>query len=133
MWTLARLALFSALLVGLLGAASAATEAVPSWPGWRGPGQDGHSDDTRVPLRWSRTENLRWQTDLPGVGNSSPVVWGDRVFLTAADPKGTQRWVLCVDRRSGKILWQRTAAKGLPAEPVHAWNTHASATCATDG
>jgi hypothetical protein len=62
------------------------------WAGWRGPDQ-GRSSDARVPLEWNRTENLRWQLDLPGTGNSSPIVWGERVFLTAAE--GPQRLLLC--------------------------------------
>jgi outer membrane protein assembly factor BamB len=115
------------------GQGAAVAPRVPAWPQWRGPHQDGHSRDPRAPLRWGPDDNLKWQTDLPGFGNSSPVVWGERVFLTSATGTGTERWVLCIDRTSGKILWQQTAAKGLPAEPVHAWNTHASATCATDG
>lgn len=141
MWTRARLVLLLAVALGLLVEARAddpqrgenAKAEVPTWPQWRGPRQDGHSGDPRAPLWWGPGENLKWQIDLPGVGNSSPVVWGERVFLTAATKTGTERWVVCIDRTSGKILWQQTAAKGLPAEPVHAWNTHASATCATDG
>jgi outer membrane protein assembly factor BamB len=119
--------------LGLLALASAAA-AQPSennWPQWRGPRQDGHSNDARVPLRWSATENLKWRIDLPGLGHSSPIVWGERIFLTSATK--SERLVLCIDRTSGKVLWQRTAAKDPPAEPLHAWNTHASATCATDG
>ena len=107
--------------------------AVPNWPQWRGPRQDGHSDDKRAPLVWGQGENLKWRIDLPGFGNSSPVVWQDRIFLTSATKTGTERSVLCIDRNSGKTLWQRTAAQGLPPEPVHDWNAHASATCATDG
>jgi WD40 repeat protein len=104
-----------------------------AWPGWRGPSQDGHSSDPRVPLEWGPTKNLQWQIDLPGFGNSSPIAWENRVFLTSASADGSQRFVLCIDRNSGKILWQRTAATGLHPEPVHPWNTHASATCVTDG
>src|SRR5262249_21156368 len=87
------------LSLAWLGLAGAVDAAPPSWPGWRGPKQDGHADDAHVPLRWSPTENLAWQVDLPGTGNSSPVVWGDRVFLTAAAAKGSERWVLCIDRK----------------------------------
>lgn len=115
------------LVVGVGGAGAA------NWAGWRGPGQDGHSGDLKVPLHWSASDNLAWQVDLPGTGNSSPVVWGERVFVTAAAAKGTQRWVVCIDRNRGQVLWQQTAAQGLAAEPVHEWNTHASATCVTDG
>jgi WD40 repeat protein len=104
-----------------------------TWSSWRGPGQDGHSNDTRVPLEWGGAKNLKWTVDLPGTGNSSPVVWGNRIFLTAATKQGDERWILCIDRKSGKILWQQSAVTALPPEPTHEWNTHASATCVTDG
>jgi outer membrane protein assembly factor BamB len=139
MWPPLRLALVPALVLAWCAAAGAAEPArksaadILTWPGWRGPQQDGHSGDARVPLQWGQRENLKWQIELPGLGHSSPIVWGERVFLTAATRTGTERWILGIDRKSGKVLWQQTAAQGLPAEPVHAWNTHASATCATDG
>src|SRR5262245_17883393 len=119
MWILVRFALMELLAWVLVAGAQAA--ATPRWAGWRGAEHDGHADDAHVPLQWSPTENLAWQVDLPGPGNSSPVVWGDRVFLTAASAKGTERWVLCVDRKHGQVLWQQTAAQGLPPEPVHEW------------
>jgi outer membrane protein assembly factor BamB len=103
------------------------------WPQWRGPNFDGISDDARVPTTWGADVNLKWQLDLPGLGHSSPIVWGDRVFLTSATETGTERYVFCIDRTTGKLLWRQTAVKDLPAEPTHAWNTHASSTCATDG
>lgn len=105
----------------------------PTWPSWRGPSRDGHSTDTRVPLEWGNAKNVKWTVDLPGTGNSSPVVWDDRIYLTAATKQGDERWILCINRKSGKIVWQRAAVKGLPPESTHEWNTHASATCATDG
>jgi outer membrane protein assembly factor BamB len=79
------------------------------------------------------TDNLKWQTDLPGFGNSSPIVWHDRVFLTSATRDGRERCVLCIDRDSGKMLWQQTAAKDPAPDQIHEWNTYASASCATDG
>src|SRR5947209_8608311 len=90
------------LLLGWAGLAAA-----DNWPGWRGPRGDGHSAEKAAPLKWSRTENVRWKASLPGPGNSSPIVWGDRVFLTQALDKGTRRAVLCFDRADGKLLWQR--------------------------
>lgn len=101
------------------------------WPSWRGPNGDGHSKETNIPVKWS-TQSIVWKTTLPGEGQSSPVVVGDRIFLTAAIDKGKKRVVLCVDRRSGKILWQRDAWVGVP-EKSHEMNGWASATCATDG
>jgi outer membrane protein assembly factor BamB len=123
---------FVVAAAALVGLPEGELEAA-NWPRWRGPQGDGHAIDARLPLTWSPTENLRWQVDLPGFGHSSPVVWGDKIFLTSATETGTERYVFCVDRRTGKIVWKQTAAAGLPDEPTHAWNTHASSTCATDG
>jgi outer membrane protein assembly factor BamB len=82
-------------------------------------------------VKWS-AENIVWKTTLPGIGQSSPVIWGDRIFLTSALGQGQERLVLCVDRQDGKILWQQSAWKGEP-EPIHRMNSWASATCVTDG
>src|SRR5215470_12145934 len=84
-----------------------ATLRAEEWPGWRGPRGDGTSRETSIPLRWSKTENVRWKTAIPGKGHSSPVVWGDRVFLTACLENEKKRVFLCIDRRDGKIAWQR--------------------------
>jgi outer membrane protein assembly factor BamB len=117
-------------LAALLGCAGLAL--AENWPAWRGPRGDGSSTDKNPPLRWSRTVNVRWKVRLPDAGNSSPVVWGDRVFLTQALDKGSRRAVLCFDRADGKLLWQReTPYKD--REPTHATNPYGSATPATDG
>jgi outer membrane protein assembly factor BamB len=102
-----------------------------NWPRWRGPQQDGHTADTKLPVKWSG-EKIVWKTPLPGSGQSSPVIWGDRIFLTSSLEQGRERLVFCVDRKSGKLLWQQSAWKGEP-EPTHDMNGWASATCATDG
>src|SRR5262249_17578448 len=70
---------------------------------------------------------------LPGRGNSTPIIWGDRVFLTAASPDGKERHVLCIRATDGKVLWQRLAAKDPDPGKTHAWNGYASASCTTDG
>jgi outer membrane protein assembly factor BamB len=101
------------------------------WPGWRGPERSGHSKETGLPTHWNAT-SVVWTTALPGVGQSSPVIWGDRIFLTAALEKGKKRIVLCVDRHKGNIVWQQEAWSGVP-EKSHQMNGWASATCATDG
>jgi outer membrane protein assembly factor BamB len=108
-------------------------EPAARWAHWRGPTGQGYSDDTRIPLSWSETENILWKTALPGVGNSSPIVWGDRIFLTAASGNGDERHVLCVRASDGKLLWQQVASKGVPDGRSHAWNGYASPSCATDG
>jgi outer membrane protein assembly factor BamB len=107
--------------------------ALANWVHWRGPSGQGYSDDTRVPLTWSETKNVVWKVKLPGVGNSSPVVWGDRIFLTAASKDGDERYVLCLRKSDGKLLWQKTASKGVAPGRTHAWNGYASASCTTDG
>jgi outer membrane protein assembly factor BamB len=84
-------------------------------------------------LTWSEKENILWKTPLPGRGNSTPVIWGDRIFLTAAGGDGDERLVLCVRSADGKVLWQQTASRGVPPGKTHAWNGFASASCATDG
>jgi outer membrane protein assembly factor BamB len=104
-----------------------------AWPQWRGPGAQGVSDDPRVPLTWSEQENLLWKTPLPGQGNSTPIVWGQRIFLTAASARGEERYVLCLSARDGRVLWQQTAWRGTDPGKTHAWNGYASASCATDG
>jgi outer membrane protein assembly factor BamB len=128
--------LFASLCIGA-PAADAPTPASPKgdayWPQWRGPSGQGYCDDTRVPLTWGEQENLLWKTKLPGAGNSSPVVWGDRIFLTASSPKGEERLVLCVSATDGKVLWQQVASKGVEPGRTHEWNGYASASCATDG
>lgn len=122
-----QLALVAFLSVAVTGSAQ------DTWPSWRGPTQLGHANDARVPLQWSPTRNVQWSVELPGAGNSSPVAWKNHIFVTASSKQGEERWLLCIDRSSGKILWKRTVVEGAPAEPTHAWNTHASATCVTDG
>ncbi len=104
--------------------------AETNWTRWRGPQGNGHTDQ-KLPVQWSE-QDVVWRTDLPGRGQSSPVVWGDRIFLTAALEDGRERVVLCLNRKDGRILWQKTAWTGSP-EKTHAMNPWASATCATDG
>jgi outer membrane protein assembly factor BamB len=105
-----------------------------SWTHWRGPSGQGYSDDKRVPLKWGEKENLLWKTELPGKGHSSPIVWGDYVFVTAAKNKGAERYVVCVRAGDGKLLWSQLASRGVgTGERLHSWNTYASSSCTTDG
>ena len=104
-----------------------------NWTTWRGPSGQGYVDDARVPLSWSEKDNLLWSTALPGKGNSTPIIWGKRLFLTASSNNGDERYVLCVDRNDGKILWKQLASKGVPPGRTHNWNGYASASCTTDG
>jgi outer membrane protein assembly factor BamB len=129
------------LTFGVLGLVlTPSLRAGDGWPQWRGPGGQGHSDDSQVPLRWSSRENLLWKADLPGFGNSTPIIWGDRIFLTAAstsgkdrNPRPDERHVLCVRASDGNPLWDQVAYKGDVPDRTHDWNGYASASCATDG
>lgn len=102
------------------------------WPAWRGPRLDGSSLEKNLPLKWTATENIAWRADIPGVGHSSPIVHGDRVFVTTCLLKEQKRVLLCLDRRSGKVLWQRDVLES-PLEYLHRLNSRASSTPATDG
>jgi outer membrane protein assembly factor BamB len=102
------------------------------WPGWRGPRLDGTSLEKNLPVTWSAKDNIAWKTDIHGIGHSSPVVVGDRVFLTTCLLKEGQRMLLCLDRRDGKILWEKLVLTS-PLEKKHKLNSFASSTVACDG
>jgi outer membrane protein assembly factor BamB len=102
------------------------------WPMWRGPHNDGHSTETNIPLRWSSTDNVAWKVAIPGKGHSSPVVFGDRIFLTTCIEPEQRRVLICLDRRDGHTLWQRDVLIH-PLERKHSLNNFASATPATYG
>jgi outer membrane protein assembly factor BamB len=114
------------------GLAVAGAAGAEDWPGWRGPRGDGSSTETGLPIRWSADENVRWKAAVPGVGHSSPIVSGDRVFLTSCDEQTKQRLLLCFDRRDGRLLWQRVVLTA-PLEKKHQFNSYASSTPVTDG
>lgn len=125
------------------------------WPAFRGAESRGIANNPDLPDTWSTTENVAWKTDIPGRGWSSPVVWGNRVFLTTVinqgdseDPKkglyfGGNRlgipetihqWqVLCLDLVTGKTLWSKEVHKGKPRSSIHLKNSYASETPVTDG
>ena len=105
-----------------------------NWPGWRGPRGDGPSAETNLPTSWNGAtgENIRWKVKIPGEGHSSPVVWGDRLFLTTCLPESLERVLLCLDRTTGETLWRQTVVVS-KLETKHKLNSHASATPATDG
>lgn len=105
--------------------------AEPDWTGWRGPNRDGHSTDDNLPISWG-PEDIVWKTPLKGEGQSSPCVSGERIFLTRSEDQGAKRFVFCVNRADGQILWEHQAWEGNP-EPTHKMNGWASPTCATDG
>ncbi len=147
------IALFFALL------SSPAKEDAPpgsNWPSFRGTSASGIAEGYTLPTTWNleRSENVRWQTPIPGLGLSSPIVWENRIFIsTAISGRETQalkpglygdiksveddsvhRWVVyCVDKRTGRILWEKTVHSGVPKIKRHTKSTHANSTLATDG
>ena len=125
------------------------------WPAFRGGDAAGVADDADLPDQWSPTENVAWKVEIPGRGWSSPVVWGDKIFLTTCidsgeppesrkglyfggeqnqAPQRSHEWVVqCRRLESGELLWSRTVHEGIPTTPVHVKNTYASETPVTDG
>lgn len=101
------------------------------WPMWRGPRLDGTSLEKNPPLRWSDTENIAWKAKVPGIGHSSPVVLGERVYVTSALLKEQKRMLYCFDRRKGARLWEKEVLAS-PLEPKHKLNSFASSTPAAD-
>ena len=102
------------------------------WPRWRGPSGQGLSVPGKYKDVWSATDGVQWKTPVPGSGNSSPIVWGDRIFLTTAENDGTTLSLMSFSRSEGKKLWQ-TAVPQEATEHVHQKNGYASATATTDG
>jgi outer membrane protein assembly factor BamB len=116
-----------------------------NWPAWRGPTGQGHSAEKDLPLTWSAKDNVRWKVKLPDTGNSTPVIWGNRIFLTQASdkdwpPKGNnggpakarKRSLLCFDRADGKVLWQKDVIHD-EIEYTHPTSPYCAASPATDG
>ena len=103
------------------------------WPRLRGPSGQGAAVESDFPLTWSATENIAWKTPLPGRGNSSPVVWDDKIVLTSASEDGAERLLLCYARADGRPLWQRHAPQPSTVENLYWKNSYASSTPVTDG
>jgi outer membrane protein assembly factor BamB len=126
-----------------------------NWAQWRGPLGTGSISNADPPIQWSETKNIRWKTPLPGSGHSTPIVWKDRIFLTTAIPFGPELKprhstapgthdgvpvtrshkfaVIAVDRRDGKIVWQKTVHEKVPHEGGHYTGSLASNSAVTDG
>jgi len=149
---------FTSLVVLVIGAST--VSAAENWPQWRGPGSQGISSEAALATEWSATKNIAWKTELPA-GHSSPIVWGDRIFLTSAVEGGVvagakavghsvdgQVWVhpdsvaadrkhtlkvLALDAKTGKVLWDRTAYEGTVYDARHRRSSFAGPTAVTDG
>jgi outer membrane protein assembly factor BamB len=144
-------------LIALLALSTTAVETrqtPPSdryWPQWRGPFNTGVSRTATPPAEWSETKNVRWKIEIPGRGSATPVVWGDRLYVLTAVPVGVtgdashaprggqalvphKYVVMAIDRKTGKVVWERVAKEQAPHEASHPENgTWASGSAATDG
>lgn len=155
-WRLSAVVLISTLVYTVFGARP--SSASDNWPRFRGSDATGVAeDDTRLPETWSQSENVAWKTEIPGWGWSSPVVWGNKVFLTTVVsdkqeenespraglylgrgrrniPEGVHHWwVYCLDLESGTVLWKHEAHQGKPKVGRHPKSTYAAETPTTDG
>ena len=117
----------AALFIGSLYQSSAA-----NWPAWRGPHGTGVCEERNLPLNWSTNENVRWRVPLPERGNSTPVIWGDRVFVTQAVDAEHRRTLMCFEKGSGKLLW-KSGVTYADKELTHETNPYCSASPVTDG
>ncbi len=147
--------MYPTFVVSLLLLLPAAGKTEARWPAFRGGAAAGVVEDQTLPDSWSTTKNVVWKVDIPGRGWSSPIVWDDKIFLTSVIREGKEespkkglyfggerlkappdihRWmVYSIDWQTGKILWQKQAHKGMPANTHHLKNTYASETPVTDG
>jgi outer membrane protein assembly factor BamB len=133
-----------------------AQQAPENWPSFRGPHAAGIATGQDLPDSWDATtgENIRWRVEVPGLAHSSPIVWGDHVFVTtaistdsdatftpglygagtASEDTSVQQWVvMALDRHTGEVAWRRTAYEGVPKQKRHIKSTYASSTPATNG
>jgi outer membrane protein assembly factor BamB len=117
--------LLLALFLLVTGVADAATE---NWPSYRGPGDQGHADTDQLPTEWSESRNVAWKIPVAGKAWSSPVTWGERIWLTNAPPEGTRGSILCIDKKSGKKLYERKLFVNVAPQYCHPFNSYASPT-----
>lgn len=105
-----------------------------NWPGWRGPRGDGTSLEKVIPIEWNGIvgKNILWKVPVPGSGYASPIVWENHIFLVSCLEDTNERILICYDRKTGKILWQKTVLTA-PLERKHNLNSYASSTPLTDG
>ncbi len=147
---------FAACILSFSSLAIGADRTGANWPSFRGPGAGGVAEGHTLPVEWDveSGENIKWKTPIPGLAHSSPVIWGDRIFITtavSADPDPFLRVglygespdhpenfehdfrVYCLDKQTGKIIWEKSAHKGIPKAKRHIKATQANCTPTTDG
>ena len=101
-----------------------------NWPQWRGPDFNGSSPESGLPDKFSKTENVVWKAAMAGPSGSTPIIWGDRVFVSSVDSEKQSRLALCLDRKTGKVLWQREIGPGIRQDER---SNYSSPSPATDG
>jgi outer membrane protein assembly factor BamB len=109
---------------------AATSSQAANWGQWRGPNFNGSTDESNLPTKWSQTENIAWSIAMPGPSGSTPVVWGDHVFVSSTDQKKQTVKAICLDRKSGQVLWQHDVAEGVRKDRR---STYAGPSPATDG
>ncbi len=113
---------------------ASALDPVNDWPAWRGPARDGiAAPGQQPPAQWSETEHIVWKSALPGKGHGSPTVVGDRIYLATGDRGKQTQSILCLERQTGKLVWQTPVHGGQPDAGKHANSSAASSTVACDG
>lgn len=145
-----------AILLCLVALTVTGQTAKPRWPSFRGESAAGVADGQNLPAQWDGEKGtaIKWKTRIPGLAHSSPVIWHDYVFVTtaissraeakfkpglygdgdASDDRSVHQWkVFCLERKTGKVIWERTAFEGVPIDKRHIKTTYASSTPATDG
>ncbi|MGQ0636407.1 MAG: outer membrane protein assembly factor BamB family protein [Planctomycetaceae bacterium] len=123
-----RVSAVSSLVAAFVVGTAVGASAGDNWPNFHGPANNGHSDSPGLPLTWSETENVVWKTPIHDSGWSSPVVWGDQVWLTTATDDGRKSYVLCVDRSSGRIIHDLKLFENPDPEDTRRYNSFASPT-----
>lgn len=158
MRTIALTTLYLSLAAGLAGAAEPSPDPLDNWARWRGPLATGVAPKGDPPLKWDEKTHVKWKVPLKGKGSSSPIVWGDRIYVLTASDTGRQAAaadipkpepgfetrtqppktyyefaVLCLDRDTGKVRWRRVAIEQVPHEGHHPTHSYAAASPVTDG
>jgi len=151
-----RILLVVAIVLGMIIVLQGQNENdLVNWPSFRGPNASGIAENFATPISWDveTLKNIKWKIAIPGLAHSSPIIWEDRMYITTAsgeadaelkvglygnivpvDDDSVHEWkVYCLDKKTGKILWERTAHKGVPKVKRHPKATHANSTPGTDG
>lgn len=122
---------FASVLLASMIVMPSLLQAEDNWTRFRGPNGTGHSVATNLPAKWDKG-SVAWKTELKGVGQSSPVNWGDKLFVTSASEDGKERYIFCVNAKDGKVIWEKTIPCTNP-EKSHKMNSWATPSCVTDG